>query len=330
LSIVYKNDRSTEIDMGGGEVMPSRLRNTRRSSARWSVAVLTALLTPVCVEAAAWSPDGRQLAYSFIGGPESIFLVDVDGANVIELVARPQRDFRPEWAPDGSKLTFTTALDGVHVMMQVDRDGGGLQALSRPEDAEGDPHISPDGERLLFFTDEPRPRDLYVREIASGRTTALTATADFDEYSPRWAPDGRRVVFVGKPHAENSRADIWTLDTITGERHCLAATPQVDEFHPAWSPDGARVVYIRNVDGRFSVGVRELASGTERVVADGNGYAVLDPHFSPDGRSLTFTRTDFEEKGEGMPAIVRLDLESRSETVVVRGRYLSQLAAASD
>jgi len=310
--------------------MPSTHRNSRAVSRFLSLAALAVLLSAAGAGAASWSPDGRQLAYSFIGGPESIFLVDVDGRNVVELVAREQRDFRPEWAPDGSRLVFTTVVDGVHVMMQVDRDGSGLQAISRPSDAEGDPHISPDGSRLVFFTDEPRPRDLYVREIVSGRTAALTATPDFDEYSPRWAPDGRHVVFVGKPHAAEAKGDLWTLDAITGERRNLTSTPEVDEFHPAWSPDGSRVVYIRNVEGRFSVGVRELGSGGERVVADGNGYAVLDPHFSPDGRSLTFTRTDFEEKGEGMPAIVRLDLVSGDEKVIVRGLYLSQMGAAAD
>lgn len=52
---------------------------------------------------------------------------------------------------------------------------------------------------------------------------------------------------------------------------------------------------------------------------------MLAPHFSPDDRALSFTRTDFAEKGGGMPAIVQLDLGSGREKTLVKGLYLSQM-----
>lgn len=290
-----------------------------------SFAVALVGLTPAASVAGSWSPDGQWIAYSFIGGPEHIYLIGADGSGGSELVVREQRDFRPEWAPDGSHLVFTSVIDGVHVMMRVDVDGGNLEQLSETAEAFGDPDYSPDGRRLVFFTDEPRPRDLYVREVANGEITALTSTPDFQEYSPRWAPDGRRVAFVGKEAGESVRGDIWTLDTVSGVRRNVTATPEADEFHPDWSHDGSRVVYIRVVEGRFSVAVREVGSGAETVIADGNGFAVLDPHFSPDDRFIAFTRTDFAEKGPGMPAIVRLELATGRESEIVRGLYLSQM-----
>lgn len=290
-----------------------------------SVAVTLVVVGPTASVAGSWSPDGRQIAYSFIGGPEHIYLVGADGSGGRALVVREQRDFRPEWSPDGSHLVFTSVVDGVPVMMRIEVDGGGLEQISEVKDAFGDPDYSPDGRRLVFFTDEPRPRDLYVRDSASGEVSRLTATPDFQEYSPRWAPDGRRVAFVGKAAGEEVRGDIWSLDTESGKRTNLTSTREVDEFHPDWSHDGERVVYVRVVDGRFLLAIREIASRVETVIADGNGYAVLDPHFSPDDRFVAFTRTDFAEKGPGMPAIVRLELATGAETVITRGRYLSQM-----
>ena len=281
-----------------------------------------ALLVITCpVTAASWSPDGRQLAYSFIGNPENIYISDANGDNVKEIVVRSQRDFRPEWAPDGSHLVFTSVIENTHVIMRVDPDGRNLQQISTLADAAGDPDYSPDGSRLIFFSDEPQPRELFLRNVATGVDTKLTDTVDFDEMSPRWAPDGDHVIFVGQSKEESAESDIWTLNIASGTRKNLTATPDVGEFHPDWSHDGAMTVYIRVTKGKFQVVVRTLATGKERIVADGNGFAVLDPHFSRDDSAVTFTRTDFGEKAPGTPSIASVDLDSLDETKLVQGKF---------
>lgn len=302
----------------------SMLCTTRPSHASIA-AVLILGFGLTSADAASWSPDGRQLAYSFIGGPESIYLISPDGSGHTPLVVREQRDFRPEWSPDGSHLVFTSVVDGGHVLMRVDLDGSDLKPLSTVEAAAGDPDYSPDGSRLVHHADEPRPRDLWILDLESGTSTALTETPDFQETSPRWAPDGRRVVFVGTEAKDGAEGDIWTLDTVSGARRNLTSSPKIGEFHPDWSHDGSRVVYIRVEAGAFAVAVRDVESGAETVIADGNGYAVLDPHFANDGNSVTFTRTDFAEKGPGMPAIVRVSVETGDEEKIVQGLYPSQM-----
>jgi len=270
---------------------------------------------------AAASPDGKQIAYSFIGNPENIYVSDANGENIKDVVVRSQRDFRPEWSPDGSHIVFTSVIDNTHVIMRVDPDGKNLRQTSALSDAAGDPDYSPDGRQLIYFSDEPRPRDLFVRDIESGHDKQLTATSDFDEMSPRWAPDGRHVAFVGKAKVEGAESDIWSLDVETGERINLTATSSVGEFHPDWSHDGAKLVYVRVSDGKFDVAIRYVESGKERVIASGNGIAVLDPHFCLDDSCIRFTRTDFAEKAPGTPAIVSVDLDSLEETKLVQGRF---------
>ena len=282
------------------------------------------------VIAAPISPDGSQIVFSYIGGPENLYIADADGSNQRDLVARAERDFRPEWAPDGSHIVFTSVVDGVHVISRVDPDGSNLKALSDVSEAAGDPDYSPDGTRLLYFTDEPRPRDLYLRDMASGDIFQLTDTVDFEEMSPRFAPDARRVAFVGKQKREGAEGDIFTLDIETGIRRNLTQTPSIGEFHVDWSHAGRHVVYIRVKNGSFDVAVRDVRLGKETIVASGNGYAVLSPHFSNDDKSIIFTRTDFAEKGEGMPAIVRVSLEDGKEVRLTKGLYLSQMPGAGE
>jgi Tol biopolymer transport system component len=273
------------------------------------------------VQAASSSPDGTKLAYSFIGNPENIYVSDSDGENIKEIVVRSQRDFRPEWSNDGTHLVFTSVIENVHVMMRVDADGQNLQQISLLKDAAGDPDYSPDGKRLIFFSDEPRPRELFLRDLETGKDKRLTNTNDFDEMSPRWAPDGRQVVFVGRTKGDGVESDIWTFDTESGYRQNLTNTPIVGEFHPDWSHDGTMVVYIRVSSGNFDVAVRSLESGQEKIVASGEGYAVLDPHFTRDDRNVIFTRTDFAEKAPGTPSIVSVNLDSLEETKLVQGKF---------
>jgi Tol biopolymer transport system component len=288
----------------------------------FAIAALFASSAPVC--AASSSPDGESIAYSFIGNPENIYIADSTGRNVQEIVVRSQRDFRPEWSPDGSHLVFTSVIDNTHVMMRVDRDGKNLQQISNVETAAGDPDYSDDGAKLVFFSDEPRPRELFVRDVSTGVDSQLTSTKDFDEMSPRWAPDNRRLVFVGKHIVDGAESDIWIFDVETRERTNLTQSPAIGEFHPDWSHDGSMVVYIRVLSGSFDVAVRDIYTNAERIVASGNGIAVLDPHFSRDDSRITFTRTDFAEKAPDTPAIVSVDLQTREETKLVQGIFPKQ------
>lgn len=283
--------------------------------------ILATLTWGGLVHAASSSPDGAKLAYSFIGNPENIYVSDSDGQNIQETVVRSQRDFRPEWSNDGTHLVFTSVVENVHVMMRVDVDGQNLQQISLLKDAAGDPDYSPDGKSLIFFSDEPRPRELFLRDLETGKDKRLTNTSDFDETSPRWAPDSRQVVFVGRAKGDDVESDIWTFDTESGYRRNLTNTPIVGEFHPDWSHNGKMVVYIRVSSGNFDVAVRSLESGQEEIIASGEGFAVLDPHFSRGDTAVTFTRTDFAEKAPGTPSIVSVNLDSLNETKLVQGKF---------
>jgi serine/threonine-protein kinase len=85
----------------------------------------------------AWSPDGSRLAYvqgnaDFIRAetlgnvaPSSIWIVNVDGGEPVEVTEHLSLNVSPAWLPDGRHLLFISNRDGPRDLYVVELDGGG-------------------------------------------------------------------------------------------------------------------------------------------------------------------------------------------------------------
>ncbi|MFN2384125.1 MAG: hypothetical protein ABR559_07670 [Gemmatimonadota bacterium] len=148
--------------------------------------------------------------------------------------------------------------------------------------------VSPQG-RLAFVAKSGARDVLYIHELSGGRDhegewTDLVALA-----SPTWAPDGRRLVFVGL--SRSGFADLYLWDTATGRRERLTDDRYL-EVAPSWSPvrdeiafasdrtpfgrEGARNLY------RLDVATREI---TPLTFGD---WVDRDPDWAPDGERMVF------------------------------------------
>jgi dipeptidyl aminopeptidase/acylaminoacyl peptidase len=119
--------------------------------------------------------------------------------------------------------------------------------------AVGDVQVSPDGTRVAYaviHSDGPgRPYAVVtVLDLQTGRSHTLPRGT----YGPRWAPDGRRLAFVGQA-AEGAGLMVAEADG-SGARFLA---PIADTNHPlpsaaesvSWAPDGRRIAYISATPG---------------------------------------------------------------------------------
>lgn len=172
----------------------------------------------------------------------------------------------------------------------VQPDGTSAQAITFPRPTQCDgfdsgPEISPDGFKAVFTRTDRAPNgeqstELVIVDLANGALTFLTATAEIDEASPTWAPDGRTIAFV----AGRRRSDgvlvgpIHALDTVT---HARTALTTGEDATPDFSASN-ELAFVRVADGRRRLMVRSSA-GVER---DLGHEGALHPDFSPDGTRI--------------------------------------------
>jgi WD40 repeat protein len=155
---------------------------------------------------------------------------------------------------------------------------------------------SPDGAQIAYGRSR-RGRsgsivnDLYLVDVETEDTRRLTS--DRRASSPSFAPDGRRLAFVG---VDGETANVYVLDLDTGaETRLTDFTGDVQVATTRWSPDGRHVAFsVFDVEGRRDLAVVDVETGAVERLATGAGVAASErddrlPVWNAAGDSLAFT-----------------------------------------
>ncbi|MBW3534921.1 MAG: S9 family peptidase [Gemmatimonadetes bacterium] len=275
-------------------------------------------------------------------GTTRVWMVPFEGGEPVPMTREEGSASDARWSPDGRWLSFLASRgeDAETQVWALDRRGGEARPLTDVEQGVSGYAWSPDGTRLALLIRDPEPdsagekenapqnpwvidrlqfkRDgagyltgdrrthLWVLDVETRELRQLTA-GRWDEGSPAWSPDGRRIAFVSNrtedPDA-NSNSDIWIVDAgaaepVTEPRR-VTSNPGADRS-PAWSPDGRRLAYVTTLEpdliwyATSHLAVVEADGSGGRVVSRDLDRNVSSPRWSLDGASIW---TELEDSGE--------------------------------
>ena len=246
------------------------LRTVAPSGGEWAAVPLPADLR---AGQAAWSPDGKRIA--FRGGPDGdseIWVADADGGNLARITDTPNlgsvRTFssQPAWSPDGRSIVFRSDREDddpdVWIM------GADGSAPRRLVDAAGDqryPALSPDGARLVYRSDADGDAEIVVARSDGSAPQQITTNTRFDS-APVWSPDGARLAFEAGA-SESGPLDVFSMASDGSDVRQLTTDPAHDEG-PAWSPDGTQIAFTSARDGNQEIYVMNADGSGQRRVTD--------------------------------------------------------------
>jgi TolB protein len=181
----------------------------------------------------AWSPDGKKIAFcSSMSGDPEIYLIGSDGQNLQRLTFSPGVDISPTWNPKtGNEIAFVSDRSAVPQIYLMSADGTNVRRLITGGGDASAPSWSPNGMFMAFHwrLSDTGTYDIYVVEIATGRTVQLTHDAGRNEH-PTWSPDGRHLVFQS---TRTGSRQIW--ESLANGKEPKQLTTAGDNWNPNWS-----------------------------------------------------------------------------------------------
>ena len=220
---------------------------------------------------AAWSPDGRRLAFSAVAdGGAQLQVYDVERG---ELIDDPRvSGASPAWSPDGEELAFVSE-DSFLVM---DVGGSEPNVLTNWPGPLRGPRWSPDGAHIIAVEGQEGAEALLLVERASGAVTELGLGK-----TPAWSPDSERIAFSAPAEDGATDLDIFFVALEAGARQPLNQSITRDLW-PSWSPDGNSVAHLSQVDRQTAlICIVRLQPDEARDCLDLQGLLPATPAWSP-------------------------------------------------
>jgi len=164
-----------------------------------------------------WSPDGTRVLFArctdFSCG---ISAIGADGSDLVEITPQGS-DFGPEYTPDGSRIVFESQRGGrISALWVMNADGSGAHRLTPGRLRAGGADVSPDGTRVVFFSNQnyPKPQSLWELNLDGTGLHRLTRPPQgHSDLWPMYSPDGRFITFASdRLYGDFCCLDVWRMN----------------------------------------------------------------------------------------------------------------------
>jgi len=181
--------------------------------------------------APALSPDGSKVAFSIAEkGNVDIYVVKVDGSDLVRITRHPAVDTNPSWAPGGKTLLFTSDRTGAPQIYAVDADGLNERRITFENPYNDSAVWNPHYDFMAYVSRFDNNFDIHVMDLRTGKNLRLTANQGSNE-DPSWSPDGEHLCFT------SNRNGSWQIFMVLRNGENLnQITRSGNNRNPVWVP----------------------------------------------------------------------------------------------
>ncbi|MEO8190116.1 MAG: PDZ domain-containing protein [Acidobacteriota bacterium] len=253
---------------------------------------------------AAYSPDGRRIAYNPLGAAyqqwkryrggrvSRVWLYDV-GTHAIEKIPQPKgraNDAAPMWL--GDTVYFLSDRDGEFNIYAWDPRAKTVSRLTAHSDF---PVLNASAGGGAIVYEQAGYLHVYDPKARTSARVPIGAASDLQETRPRFVKGAKYIRSTslspsGARLAVEFRGEILSVPADKGDVRNLTNTAGAHERSPIWSPDGRRIAYFSDESGEYELCVRSQDGRGEptRFKLPGAGYYDR-PVWAPDSRKIAFT-----------------------------------------
>jgi TolB protein len=230
-----------------------------------------------------FSPDGSRIAftcYGEVGGVTSaqICMYSMETGKRLSFMRYRGTNSAPTWAPDSSKIMFSSSMHGDPELFTIDVNGGNLKRITYSAGVDTSPAWNPKtGQTIAFLSDRSGTPQLYMMNADGSNTQKLSFEDRGYVIDPAWSPNGQLLAFSWRRPTGNY--DIYVMDVATQQVVELTRDAGRNE-RPCWAPDGRHIVFESTRTGRRQIWAM-LADGSHPRQLTFEGRSNESPTWSP-------------------------------------------------
>jgi serine/threonine protein kinase len=246
-------------------------------------------------ETAAWSPDGKLLAYTNLG---ELYSARADGSESRKITSVSGDIRNVTWSPNGSHLRFdsseTAGTVGLQIEREVSVDGTGQHFLlpgwhNPPDECCG--KWTSDGKYFVFQSQGqiwalPKNRGVFQ----SAPEPILLTSSPMKLSSPLPSKDGKKLFLIGRTY----RGELVRYDSNTSQ--FVSFLGGISAEYVDFSKDGQWITFTSYPEGALW---RSRIDGSDPLKLTFPPLSPLLPRWSPDGKTILFFQ---EAQGADKPA----------------------------
>ena len=173
-----------------------------------------------------WSKDGKYIVYTqeqAKGTDSNIFIANVESAQSVLLTphAGEQRYSANDISPDGKRILFSSnAANGYENIGLLEIASKKISWLTHDKWEIRGGEFSPDGKHITFSANVDGNEDIYLHDLATGKSTALPIAKGVNEPAgghSAFTKDGTRLLYYH--NGPTAPGDLWVYTLSTGKSH---------------------------------------------------------------------------------------------------------------